>query len=172
MKKIVAFLLALVMLTSLTLIALAAGEKTGTTTLTAVVPEADYTIHVPANVTLEYGKTDEQMVGDYWVSDFVNMPIAAGEHEPFVNIKTVATCLSDGTNTIPVTYIFKLDGSWEHTLDHKVTNTSGEQITDMGITENYKSTIGAMISAEDWASAAPGTYTATITFNFSIYTGE
>ncbi|MBP3204657.1 MAG: hypothetical protein J6M66_04460 [Lachnospiraceae bacterium] len=172
MKKLIALILGLVMIFSLSATAFAAGEQSGETTLTVEVPEASYTIHIPANMTLEYGNTSEQLIGDYWVSDFVNMPIAAGESEPIVSVKVVGTCLSDGANVIPITYCAKVAGNWDHSLDHKVSSATGSQLTDMVITEDYHGTFGVMVSESDWTAAKPGTYKATMTFNFSIYTGE
>ena len=56
MKKILSLVLVVAMMMSMTVTAFAAvGDQSGTSTLTAVVPEPEYTIHIPANMTLEYG---------------------------------------------------------------------------------------------------------------------
>lgn len=158
MKKIAALLLALVMLTSLTVTALAAGEKTGTTTLTATVPGADYTIHVPANMTLEYGNTSEQEIGEAYVTDVTGVTGA-------VECKVNASALKNGSNYIAVTYHFL--GQSEVT---KTVTGESEYLFDMHVYEALSTTqyvsIVCKAKVDDW-TAEPGTYTATMTFNFS-----
>ena len=155
MKKIVALLLALVMLTGLTVTALAAGEKSGTTKLTAKVPGPDYTIHIPADMTLEYGNTDLQLVGEFYVSDLVNVTKT-------INGGVTTTTLASGSNVIPTTY--KYEGS-------SVTKNGGEFVGNMVVCHYptdtlYTRKLYVQVSAEDWAAAAPGTYTATLTWKF------
>ena len=157
MKKIVALLLALIIVSSLTMTALAAGEKTGTTKLTVVVPGFDYTIHVPADVTLEYNNTSDQTIGDVYVSDVPGVCT--------IYFKTTITDLSNGSSTIPVTY-----SAWLHGTALSFSNGTIKQVyeTDGTNTEDWTWTITARISASDWLAAAPGTYTATMTFNFYL----
>ena len=153
MKKIVALLLALTMLTSLTVTALAAGEQSGTTTITAVVPGPSYTIKIPANKTLEYGNTEKQLLGNVTVSDVADIP--AGKK---IGCKMAFQDLKCGTDTIPVQYLlngYEINGD----LEQAVYGSSGINLY----------TLYAQVSEEAWTSAAPGTYTATITFNFYLY---
>ena len=72
MKKFLSFVLVLVMVMSLSVTAFAEGEQSGTTTLTVEVPNPSYTIHIPANTTLEYGNTELQEFGIVSVSDVAN----------------------------------------------------------------------------------------------------
>lgn len=68
MKKIAALLLALAMLACMNVTAFAAGDPT--TTLTAKVPEnSSYKLHIPKDMTLEYGNTEKQVVGELYVTD-------------------------------------------------------------------------------------------------------
>lgn len=62
MKKILSLVLVVVMMMSMTVTAFAAGEQSGTSTVTAVVPKPvpEYTIHFPADMTLEYGNGEHQ----------------------------------------------------------------------------------------------------------------
>ena len=75
MKKILSLVLVVVMLMSMTVTAFAAGEQSGTSKVNAVVPEPvpEYTIHIPADMTLEYGNTDYQAIGKVYVSDVKNV---------------------------------------------------------------------------------------------------
>lgn len=153
MKKIVALLLALVILSSLTLTALAAGEKSGSTTISVTVPNPldAYTIKIPANKELVYGDTSEQVIGMVSVSD-VNVP--TGKR---IVCDIITENLKNGSATIPVTYQY--NGAPMMTL------TMHDESSTYDDNGGY---LYAKVSSDAWAAAAPGTYTATITFNFSI----
>lgn len=156
MKKLIALMLGLVMIFSLSTTAFADGEQTGTTTITAEVPEASYTIHIPADVALEYGNSSDQTIGDVYVSNVVG--------EPTIWLTTTYTDLSNGSSIIPVTYLRWIDGI-------SFSLSSGDNISITSSVSEYridKYTITACVSDSDWAAAAPGTYTATMTFKFFI----
>ena len=162
MKKLTALLLVLVLICSLSVTAFAAGEQTGTTTITAEVPEASYTIHIPADMTLEYGNTDIQDIGTVYISDPVQVTGAI-----YVRINPSGN-LINGSNSIPVTYWIGSEGDYGRTFGgsegainrvmYYGTNTSNPNTY-------FTDAIGAEIA--DW-TAEPGTYTATITFEFRI----
>lgn len=167
MKKIIALILTLTLFICNVTAALAAGEQSGTTTLTAVVPGPSYTIHIPADTTLEYGNTEIQEIGDYWVSDFVNIPELSGVKG--IRIMLYVTCLINGSDSIPVTYCYKTGTDWSSPIETNVTYSDGSKlITSSILREDYHGTEGVRVAADDWNSATPGTYTATMTFNFSI----
>ncbi len=160
MKKIIALLLALVMLASLTVTALATGEQTGTTTLTAVVPEPSYTIHVPADMTLEFGNGEVQEVGSFYVSDLVNV-------NRTISVLVTRSNLANGSNTIPVTYYFKSGSAdWSIPSDGSVFGVYNKLSDGTMFTSTWK--IGAQVTESDWTSATPGTYTTTLTFKFNF----
>ena len=79
MKKILSLVLVIVMMMSMTVTAFAAGEQSGTSKVNAVVPEPvpEYTIHIPADMTLEYGNGERQLVGEVSVTDVKNVPDGA-----------------------------------------------------------------------------------------------
>lgn len=161
MKKIVALLLTLVMLTGLTVTALAAGEKTGTTKLTAVVPDSDYTIHVPADMTLEYGNTSEQEIGK------VSVTIVSGTFD--LDCSVYGSALKNGSNYIPVTY--HLIGEFGYADETKTVTGESTKIYSFIVFEyndgnSYYKDIDCKVKVDNW-TAEPGTYTATMTFNFS-----
>ena len=162
MKKIVALLLALVMLTGLTVTALAAGEKSGTTKLTAKVPGPDYTIHIPADMELEYGNTDQQEIGSVYVTDVENCTEVV-VRAPYTDLKNT----SDETDTLSLIlyYVTSSDA-------YEVNKESGER--DVGgvpccyFSSNYY-TLKYAAKVSDWSGATAGaTYQAVVTFNFNL----
>lgn len=164
MKKLIALMLCLVLALSMSVTAFAEGEQTGTTTITAEVPEASYIIHIPADMTLEYGNSDSLLMGDLYVSDFVHVPVDSSVGVPAVYCHLTVTSLKKGTESIPVTYY----------MYNSINGTeTGEEITDSDgwgyhLPENAKITFKCAVKQENWTSAAPGTYKATITFDFKI----
>ncbi len=158
MKKIIALLLLLTMAISMTATALATGQQTGTTTLTAVVPESDYTIHVPADMTLEFGNGEVQEVGSFYVSDLVNV-------NKQIRVNIAKTDLANGSNTIPLTIYLKSGSSdWAIKADNEVAGVYNILSDGTKYTSTWE--IGVQVTESNWASATPGTYTATLTFLF------
>ncbi len=72
MKKMIALILSLVLVFSITATVSADGEQTGSMILTAEIPAPSYTIHIPADFTLEYGNTGKQVIGTVYVTDVQN----------------------------------------------------------------------------------------------------
>lgn len=162
MKKIIALLLLLTMAISMTATALATGQQTGTTTLTAVVPESDYTIHVPADTTLEYGSTNSKALGSVYISDAVNV-------NGSVWCEIYGTALKNESNYITVSYYDKLEteSQWHYTSIAGESRHFTGQILYSSSSDTYTS-LDMKVQVESWEGAVPGTYTATITYNFSI----
>ena len=160
MKKIVALLLALVMLTGLTVTALAAGEKSGTTKLTAKVPGPDYTIHIPADMELEYGNTDKQEIGSVYVTDVENCTWVA-VRAPYTDLKNT----SDETDTLSL-ILYRVTSSDADEVD----KTYGKFVLG-GVPTCYNNgnygTLKYAAEVSDWSGATAGaTYQAVVTFNF------
>ena len=160
MKKLTALLLVLVLICSLSVTAFAAGEQTGTTTISVTVPEASYTIHIPADMTLEYGNTEIQDIGTIYVSDVEN---------PTGSIKVVVKSSGDLTNesnSIPVVYYFNGE---QESYSFELPSTGGAALvyTDKADGSSYYTTLKVGAKVPDW-TAEPGTYTATLTFAFSF----
>ncbi len=129
-------------------------------TLTA---PGSYTAHVPEDKTLEYGNTEMQTIGDFWASDFENLPTPT-----LANVKISATCFTNGSNTIPFDFYWYSVNLDDPYYLWKVTETSGDRETAVVYQEDFHTTLYAKIEQSDWAAAVPGTYTATLTFNYSI----
>ena len=130
--------------------------KDGTTTITAVVPESDFTIHIPADKTLEYGNTEKQEIGTVYVSDVKRI---SGS----IYLRIITTDLTSDTNTITVNYYRKSTSEgaeWEALTDDNVRIYSQSQ----SINETYQ--IAAQVNEYEWAGAVASTYSATLTFKF------
>ena len=162
MKKILSLVLVIVMMMSMTVTAFAAGEQSGTTTLTVEVPEPvpEYTIHIPANMTLEYGNTDYQSIGKVYASDVKN--VAEGSR---VWYRVAWTYLVKGEDTIPLSVCYWPDwlGKWNlvsPTVDRFAAcdDTANHNPRE----KEYTARVG------DWDNRDPGTYTATVTWNFFV----
>ena len=161
MKKFLSLVLVIVMLMSMTVTAFATGEQSGTTTLTVVVPEPvpEYTIHIPANMTLEYGNTDCQAIGKVYASDVKNL--AEGSR---VLYRVARTNLVKGEDTIPLYVWFMNDWSGEYN-----TALAGEKFAACDDTANHNPKEREFAArVPDWGNPVPGTYTATITWNFFV----
>lgn len=164
MKKALSFILVLAMVLCMSVTAFAAeGDQSDSTTITAVVPDntPSYTIHVPADFTIEYGNTGIQEIGSATVSNAQNIP-AGYRIRCLVNIPT-NTNLSDGNgHSIQTKFWTKfMDNEWEERNSALCTCYSQ-------VSGNYFSDRLWGIQVPSWVDAVPGTYTTSITFYFSI----
>lgn len=162
MKKILSLVLVIVMMMSMTVTAFAAGEQSGTTTLTVEVPvpAVEYTIHIPANMTLEYGNTDYQAIGKAYASDVKNL--AEGSR---VRYRVTWTNLVKGEDTIPLLVRFAENDTGNY---YTILNSgNGFAACDDTANHNPREFYFAALVA-DWGNPVPGTYTATITWNFYV----
>ena len=160
MKKILSLVLVIVMMMSMTVTAFAAGEQSGTSTVTAVVPEPEYTIHIPADMTLEYGNGERQPVGDISVSGVKYLP----DNKSIVVAITTTSLKSTNGDEIPVVFEWKHEddvGYW--VVDFR------EPFLYAQRNETYMTVnLCATVTEADWKAAKPGTYTSTITYSFYI----
>lgn len=172
MKKLFAILLAVMLFASMATIASAE-----TTTLTTTVPAATYTLNVPADQKITYGKNYTE-IGTVTITD-------ANGFAPGKNVKVTVsytdfTC-EDVTTTIP----FYLSGTYSYTYssagDKYSTINSGDSMLFKCDTINrltnalhpddadYKMTkMEVRISSNDWGKALAGEYTATINFTAEV----
>lgn len=163
MKKILSLVLVIVMLMSMTVTAFAAGEQSGTSTVTAVVPEAvpEYTIHIPADVTLEYGNDVRQLLGKVFVTDVKNL--ADGQD---IDVSIYATPLkSTEGNEIPAVFEYS-----RGLFDEEYRNIDSYKPVVYEETEDkyIPAYLFVQVTEEAWIAAKPGTYTSTITYSFYI----
>ena len=162
MKKILSLVLVIVMMMSMTVTAFAAGEQSGTSTVTAVVPEPEYPIHIPADMTLEYGNGERQLVGEVFVTDVKNL--ADGQD---IDVSIYATPLkSTEGNEIPAVFEYS-----RGLFDEEYRNIDSYKPVVYEETEDkyIPAYLFVQVTEEAWIAAKPGTYTSTITYDFRIF---
>ncbi len=152
MKKFLSLILALAMVACMSVTAFAAEGPGGSTELTTTVPEKTlYTLHIPADMTIEYGAT-KTSIGKPTVSD-VDDTIES------VSIACNWTNFSDGSNSIPLLILI-----------------NGGQDASMVVPYFYNDSIYknnyeyfASVAESDWTAAVPGDYSATITWTTNYH---
>lgn len=176
MKKLFAIALSLSLVCSFSTVALAAD----TTVLTTTVPDATYTLNIPADQEIPFGAT-ETNIGKVTVTE------SAG----FAEGKDLQVTLaydafkSDGVSTTIPYVVHKASESSEMPVKEPV--NSGDSLIFRGssngvveqdfefespyydLTEKHLETI---ISSEDWGKALAGEYSSTITFTAEVVASE
>jgi type 1 fimbria pilin len=155
------FVMALVIAMSMSVTAFAAGEQSGTSTVTAVVPDPEYTIQIPADMTLEYGNGERQLVGEVFVTDVKNL---ADGTDIDVMIRATPLKSTEG-NEIPVVFEYGRDYNEEYNSIVEYSPTLYKEEED----EYLTAYLYATVTEAAWKAAKPGTYTSTITYNFRGY---
>lgn len=168
MKKAMAILLAMLMLIPFATIAFAAN----TTTLTTTVPGATYTLNIPSDQEIAYGVPSTNIDAPT-VTD--SSGFAAGK-----NLYITATYSAFSSSTTDTKIPFSLNNSGNGS---KVKWSSGERLKFLGQSNGTVATNLTFLSdnttttsekcfiyifSTDWGKAAPGNYTATITFTTEV----
>ena len=152
-SKLLSALLAVLLLISAMSVTAFADDNTPT-----------YTINIPTSVTLEYGKTDRQYIGEISVSDPQNF--VEGQR---VFLGMVGTNLKNGDHEIAVTYTFDCKDLEESNASLARSAWVYEKSNSPTHGDRYPTVdLYATITADAWESAAPGTYTATVTYSFAV----
>ncbi|MDD6271162.1 MAG: hypothetical protein PUA67_03885 [Ruminococcus sp.] len=167
MKKAMAILLAMLMLIPFATIAFAAN----TTTLTTTVPGATYTLNIPSDQEIAYGAF-RTTIDAPTVTD--SSGFAEGK-----NLYITATYSAFSSPTTDTTIPFRLENSGA-VVGSESTWLSGRRLPFLGqangtVATNltFQSDITSkkciiVIDSTDWGKAAPGNYTATITFTTEV----
>lgn len=191
MKKLFALALAVVMVASMSTVAFAAES---TTTLTATVPAASYTLNIPANQEISFGTTQAD-IGNITVTDASGFAIGKNLE---VTISYDAFTSNGISTQIPYTLSLYAAGSEENTGSsayHSAKedlpsgssilfsgNASGAVAEYIKLETNYVTTTGTKMIpvtsirfnalSEDWGKALAGEYTSTITFTAEVVVEE
>lgn len=191
MKKLFALALAAIMVASMSTVAFAAES---TTTLTATVPAATYTLNIPANQEIAFGTTQAD-IGNITVTDAAGF--AVGKNLEVTVSYNAFT--ADGISTqIPYTlslYAAGSEGSTGSSAYHSATkelpsgsallfagNTAGAVAENIKLEADYVTVSGTKMIpvtsvrfnalSEDWGKALAGEYTSTITFTAEVVVEE
>lgn len=171
MKKIVSILLVLVTVLSMGTMAFADG----TTTLTTTVPDATYTLNIPADQTVEFNTTKHTLTIPK-VTDASGF--AVGKNISVTVSKTDFVCEGVST-TIPYELcVYSVQNSKTYTSEMKEVIFFGDKNQAVGdamalFGEVTYEVMGSYLQFEesDWGKALGGDYTATITFTSEIVAG-
>ena len=177
MRKILALVLAILMVFSMSIMASAES----TTTITTVVPGADYTLHIPADgqeIPFNATSTD---IGSVYVTD--GSGFADGK-----NLKVTATYSPFSASGVATTIPFTLVITNKDHPSQTIKMTSGKSIifkgksdgtvaqytvVQQGAASDILGTQALLqISGADWGKALAGKYTTTITFSAEVVVGE
>ncbi len=181
MKKVITLTLALLMVCAMSVTAFAA-----TTTLTTTVPEATYTLNIPANQEIPFGTT-KASIGNITVTDAqgfavgknLNVTITYDEFSaegistqiPYtlsLYAESTASNVNSANEEIVsgslVTFEGKADGTTEGNLKLLTSyDSSSSQKTRIPV-----SYIRFNANSEDWGKALAGEYSTTITFTAEV----
>lgn len=165
MKKAMAILLAMLMLIPFATIAFAAN----TTTLTTTVPGAAYTLNIPSDQEIAYG-AGSTTIDAPTVTD--SSGFAEGK-----NLYITATYSGFSSSTTDTTIPFVLNNKrdnfyreWQSGARMKfLGQANGTVETNLTFYSDVTSEkCFIFIQSTDWGKAAPGNYTATITFTTEV----
>ena len=172
MKKLLAVVLAMLTVFSFGTVAFAAN----TTTLTTTVPDAEYTLNIPADQEIPFGATSTD-IGSISVTN--SSSFAIGKNLEVTLTYGDFTC-EDVATTIPFTV--KLNATNPSNSIQDATIESGGKLVFKGysngevyeyasikyINEEQMDITKISINSTDWGKALAGNYTATITFTAEV----
>ena len=165
MKKIISLLLAITVVMSLAIPAFAtASVSDGSTELYTVVPEASYVMTVPASVEIPYGATDVN-IGSPVITNVVGF-----KDNDSVKMEVDWTNLTSDNDVIPLNIVFDHYADDRLNMEHVPIIADGPdhqlQVAYAHFMDESFQYVEyfAIISEEAWANAAPGRYSATVTF--------
>jgi hypothetical protein len=176
MKKLIALALAVVTAMSCSMMAFAAN----TTTLTTTVPGATYTLNIPADQEIPFGK-EEVSIGKITVTNSTGFGVGKNLH---VTINYDAfVCNNDSvTTTIPYTLqLFNTADSEEKLIVESGSTVifkgnSSERVPEYlpSPNESWKNLNDTriIVNSGAWGKAMPGTYSSVITFTTEVVTAQ
>ena len=148
MKKLFALILAVVMIATMSVTALAANTTGGFTTITIDIAPT-YTVTIPANTTVAFNATE---------TDFGAIEVTASQIHPDKCIKVALATDKELNNAIDNTKV----------IPYAIKDSEGAEFTSATyLTEGDKTELSIHITADDWNAAYAGDYSDTVTFTVS-----
>lgn len=172
MKKLFTLVLVVLLVVSLAPAAFAANATPGSTTLTTTVPDAEYTLNIPADQTITFGATSTE-IGNVTITDAKSF--ANGK-----NVKVTVTYDAFTSPSVKTTIPFTLKYDTGH-VNSPFEKPSGESFVFSGKydgTVEEKASLNSVealivyIASSDWGKALAGDYTATIAFTAEVVAEE
>lgn len=179
MKKVFAFLLAVVLVVSMAPAVFAANATPGTTTLTTTVPDAEYVLNIPADQKVDYGVTYKE-IGNVTVTNAQNF--ALGKN---VEVTVSYDAFKSESVSSQIPFILKYEDT--SGTGHATEIASGSNLVFHGMkdgtvhetakgsfstTQNYISQLAISMLSADWGKALAGDYAAKITFTAKVVVEE
>lgn len=167
MKKLLAIVLAVLSAFSMTAVAYAEN-----TTLTTTVPDATYTLNIPADQDIDYRATSVN-IGNVTVTNGANFAESK-------NVKVVVTYSEFTSKTVSTTIPFSLytvdskgnvdvcQSGKAYTFEGKADGSISEKAYNPAFSSAYISDFRVTIAAASWGKALGGDYSATITFSAEV----
>jgi len=171
MKKIAAFLLAVMLVVSMAPTAFA-----NTTTLTTTVPAASYTLNIPASQNIDFGETETE-IGNVTVTNSsgfaVNKNLEVTVTYGAFESESVETTIPYMLRAYPVgaTWVAKTSGSvftFKGKTDGTVATYAYHLPSTTGADETTIGSVGVYIASSAWGQALAGEYSSTITFTSEV----
>lgn len=148
MKKILSAVLAIALLTSLSVTVFAENTVGGDADITTSIAPT-YTVTIPADVNVDFNATE---------TDFGTIEVTASQIHPDKCIKVALTTDGELNNAIDSTKV----------IPYVIMDGEGNAFTfDTYLTEGDKTELSIHITAEDWNAAYAGEYSDTVTFTVS-----
>ena len=179
MKKVISFVLAVMLLASMVPTVFAANATPNTTTLTTTVPDAEYTLNIPADQEITFGEPSTE-IGNVTITNAKNFAVGKNVE---VTVTYDAFKADAVSTTIPFTLGFttsfggtpttKNSGS-AFVFEGKDDNTVNEHAnsSSIGSNTNLVNALYVQVTSSDWGKALAGDYTATITFTAAVVVEE
>lgn len=173
MKKLLALALVVMMVASMATVVSAES----TTTLTTTVPEATYTLNIPADQKIPFGTT-ETSIGNITVTE--SNGFAVGKN---LEVTVTYDAFTAAGITTQIPYSLSLYGNKAAGSFHTEKLASGDVVVFRGTTDgtveektvieyaNDEYAVNKIMFAatsEDWGKALAGEYTSTITFTAKV----
>lgn len=168
MKKVIAFLMVIAMMIPLAVVASAS-----TTTLTTNVPDAQYTLNIPADTVVPFGAESTELEP---------MLSVTGENGFAVGKNLLVTLTYDAfkcegvSTTIPFTVgassTSKAIESGSSLLFEGESEGTVKSLPRRPGDNSYIANLYVRVLRKDWGKALAGEYTATITFTAEVVAGE
>lgn len=188
MKKVISFVLVVMLLVSIVPTAFATNATANTTTLTTNVPDAIYTLNIPADQPVDYGSPSKNIgnvsvTGGMYFTKGKNLEVTVAYNsftcpdvETTIPFKLVKYYKSpEFTKKIDITnndvLIFKGLSSTAETCIEQFSQISGTNAQGNPVSVDMQG-IELVIDSADWGKALAGDYTATITFTAAVVVEE